>query len=330
MTTITGSILAILITLGTAEAQTVTLSSGSVFRDCMDCPDMVVIPSGKFIMGENDGDPERTEGPERTVTITNAFALGRFEVTYDQFAKFVSATGQEPEVDECSMWIMADLSTPHRTWRDPGYKRVVKGKEAVVCVSWRDAKAFVAWLSGKTNERYRLPTEAEWEYAAKGGTESLYFWGENPDDACDYGNVYDTAAAEKWPTENFAKLIECLSIIGIQSILLGGKEEFNNFNRIIKSIENSTKIIPINYAGKTSFEDIVFLSSYAKCAIGNDTGPMHLISSCGLNTIVLFGSGSNPDLCAPIGKNVSIIKNNEIRDISVDKVFNKIKNIVLD
>ncbi|MFL2770563.1 MAG: formylglycine-generating enzyme family protein [Rhodospirillaceae bacterium] len=203
MTTITGSILAILITLGTAEAQTVTLSSGSVFRDCMDCPDMVVIPSGKFTMGENDGDPERTEGPERTVTITNAFALGRFEVTYDQFAKFVSATGQEPEVDECSMWIMADLSTPHRTWRDPGYKRVVKGKEAVVCVSWRDAKAFVAWLSGKTNERYRLPTEAEWEYAAKGGTESLYFWGENPDDACDYGNVYDTAAAEKWPTENW-------------------------------------------------------------------------------------------------------------------------------
>ena len=68
----------------------------------------------------------------------------------------------------------------------------------------------------------------------------------------------------------------------------------------------------------------------AKCAIGNDTGPMHLISSCGLNTIVLFGSGSNPDLCAPIGKNVSIIKNNEIRHISVDKVFNKIKNIVLD
>ena len=135
---------------------------------------------------------------------------------------------------------------------------------------------------------------------------------------------------KKWPTENFAKLIECLSIIGIQSILLGGKEEFNNFNRIIKSIENSTKIIPINYAGKTSFEDIVFLSAYAKCAIGNDTGPMHLISSCGLNTIVLFGSGSNPDLCAPIGKNVSIIKNNEIRDISVDKVFNKIKNIVLD
>ena len=135
---------------------------------------------------------------------------------------------------------------------------------------------------------------------------------------------------KKWPTENFAKLIEYLSKIGIQSILLGGKEEFNNFNNIIKSLEKSISIMPANYAGKTSFKDIVFLSSYAKCAIGNDTGPMHLISSCGLNTLVLFGSGSNPDLCAPIGKNVSIIKNDKISDISVDIVFNKIKNIVID
>ena len=135
---------------------------------------------------------------------------------------------------------------------------------------------------------------------------------------------------KKWPIKNFSKLIECLSKIGIQSILLGGKEEFNNFNNIIKSLEKSIKIIPANYAGKTSFKDIVFLSSYAKCAIGNDTGPMHLISSCGLNTIALFGSGSNPDLCAPIGKNVTIIKKDEISDISVDIVFNKIKNVVID
>ena len=88
---------------------------------------------------------------------------------------------------------------------------------------------------------------------------------------------------KKWPIEYFAKLIEQLSKIGIQSILLGGKEEFNNFNNIIKALQNSIKIIPANYAGKTSFKDIVFLSSYAKCAVGNDTGPMHLISSCGLN-----------------------------------------------
>ena len=136
---------------------------------------MVVIPSGAFTMGENDGDPERTEGPERMVTIPKAFALGRYEITVGQFADFIAATGQEPEVDECSMWVMTEMSTPNRTWRDPGYKRSVRNDEAVVCVSWRDARAYAAWLSGVTGQRYRLPTEAEWEYAAKGGTESLYY-----------------------------------------------------------------------------------------------------------------------------------------------------------
>lgn len=192
-----------LMAVGVAHAQTVSLEPGSVFRDCADCPEMIVIPSGSFTMGENDGDPERTEGPERSVTITNAFALGRYEVTHDQFAEFVAATGQAPEVDECSMWVMTDISTPDRNWLDPGYKRPVRGDEAAVCVSWRDAKAFVAWLSGKTGQRYRLPTESEWEYAAKGGTETLYFWGNDPDQACEYANVYDTTAAEKWPTDGW-------------------------------------------------------------------------------------------------------------------------------
>ena len=189
--------------IGPAEAQTVSLEPGAVFQDCADCPEMVVVPSGSFTMGENDGDPERTEGPERHVIIKNSFALGRYEVTHKQFAEFVSATGQAPEVDECSMWVMTDISTPDRNWLDPGYKRPVREDEAVVCVSWRDARAFVAWLSGKTGQRYRLPTEAEWEYAAKGGTETKYFWGEDPDIACDYANVYDITAAAKWPTDDW-------------------------------------------------------------------------------------------------------------------------------
>lgn len=186
-----------------AAAQQVSLAPGAVLQDCATCPEMVVIPTGSFTMGENDGDPERTEGPERHVTIANAFALGRYEVTVAQFAEFVAATGQTPEVDECSMWIMVDQSTPDRNWRDPGYKRSIRDDEAVVCVSWRDARAYVAWLSGKTGQTYRLPTEAEWEYAAKGGTETLYFWGDDPNDACTYANVYDTTAAEKWLTDSW-------------------------------------------------------------------------------------------------------------------------------
>ena len=127
--------------------------------------------------------------------------------------------------------------------------------------------------------------------------------------------------SKRWSQKNYAKLIFLLSQIGIQSVLLGGKEEIKNIDNIIKLSDNSLKIKPINYAGKTEFKDIVFLSSKSEYAIGNDTGPMHLIASCGCKTIVLFGSASNPDLCAPKGKNVSILRNKMIDYIEVDKVM---------
>jgi ADP-heptose:LPS heptosyltransferase len=135
---------------------------------------------------------------------------------------------------------------------------------------------------------------------------------------------------KKWSGKNYADLIEFIAKIGIQSILIGSKEESDNINNIITYINKSIPIPPLNYAGKTSIKDIAFLSSNAIGAVGNDTGPMHLISSCGLKTIVLFGSGSNPDLCAPIGKNVSIISKDNINDIKVTQVFKLFKNIVID
>ena len=84
-------------------------------------------------------------------------------------------------------------------------------------------------------------------------------------------------------------------------------------------VSNSIKNKPLNYAGKTSFKDIVFLSKYSMCAIGNDTGPMHLLAACRLNSIVLFGAGSNPDLCAPLGKNVYILHKDIINYIVQDE-----------
>ena len=112
---------------------------------------------------------------------------------------------------------------------------------------------------------------------------------------------------KRWSSERYAYLIEYLSNIGIKSILIGGNEEFQNINNIIIKVSNSIMNKPLNYAGKTSFKDIVFLSKFSMCAIGNDTGPMHLLAACRLNSIVLFGAGSNPDLCAPIGNNVNIL-----------------------
>ena len=135
---------------------------------------------------------------------------------------------------------------------------------------------------------------------------------------------------KRWPEERYAYLIEYLSSHGIKSILIGGKEEFENINNIIFKVGKFVKFLPINYAGKTTFKDIVFLSKYAICAIGNDTGPIHLLASCRLNTIVLFGAGSNPDLCAPLGKNVHILHKDIISDIKAEEVFKILKSIGID
>jgi len=132
---------------------------------------------------------------------------------------------------------------------------------------------------------------------------------------------------KKWAQSNYASLIERFSNIGLQSLLIGGGDEFDNIKNIISLVDKKMKKQPLNYAGITSYKDIVYLSTYAQYAVGNDTGPIHLIATSGLATIVLFGTDSNPDLCAPKGKNIKIISKESIRDISVDLVFNTINNI---
>jgi len=126
---------------------------GDVFRDCSDCPEMVVVPAGAFDMGSNDFDIEK---PEHRVTIAKPFAIGRREVTFEEW-------------DQCA----ASGSCRHR----PDDRGAGRGERPVTDVSWLDAKAYVEWLSQKSSHKYRLPSEAEWEYAARGGTKTAYWWG---------------------------------------------------------------------------------------------------------------------------------------------------------
>lgn len=186
-----------------AERYPVSLSAGAVFSDCEACPELVVVPPGEFVMGHDGGEPGRYEGPVREMQIARAFALGRHEVTQAQFRAFVEATGHETH-GGCRVWDGERWDEPDwANWQDPGYGRPPADDEPVACVSWLDARAYVAWLSELTGQPYRLPTEAEWEYAARAGATGEFSWGDDELEACRWANVYDLsgAAAHGFPWE---------------------------------------------------------------------------------------------------------------------------------
>ena len=136
-----------------------TLKPKDMFKECANCPEMVVVPAGSFTMGSPTSEPERSaeEGPQHMVTIARPFAVGRFEVTFDEW-------------DAC----VADGGCNGYKPSDEGWGR---GRRPVINVSWDDAKAYVAWLSKKTGKSYRLLSGAEYEYAMRAGTQTAYPWG---------------------------------------------------------------------------------------------------------------------------------------------------------
>ena len=140
-------------------------------------PEMAVISAGWFRMGclSNDGACVGDEKPDHEVTIGRAFALGVREVTREEFGRFVDAAGHSMG-NSCYVRTGGNWVTQTgRGWRSPGFAQ--SGSDPVVCVSWKDAKAYAAWLSGETGETYRLPSESEWEYAARAGSTAKYSWG---------------------------------------------------------------------------------------------------------------------------------------------------------
>jgi len=186
---------------------------GAILKDCRDCPALVVVPPGEFKMGSLEGDPDRPETPVRTVHIAYRFAVGRTSVTTGQFAEFVAKTGYKTEKG-CGL--IGDGTyhlSPDNDWRDPGYGRPAHDDEPVVCVSWTDAKAYVNWLSHVSGFRYRLLSEAEWEYAARAGKTTHFPWGDSAEDACRFANLYDRSAEVlkmPWPlpacSDGFARV----------------------------------------------------------------------------------------------------------------------------
>jgi formylglycine-generating enzyme required for sulfatase activity len=142
------------------------LRPGRVFRDAPWAPEMVVIPAGRFMMGSPKDEPERTEdeSPQHEVTIARPYAMGRYAVTFAEYEVYAKAKGQAV----------------------PGDRGWGRGRRPVINVSWEDAQEYVQWLNEQlkldgSKGKYRLPSDAEWEYAARAGAKTAFWWGDKID-----------------------------------------------------------------------------------------------------------------------------------------------------
>lgn len=160
-----------------AHARLDGLLTADTFRDCLGCPEMVVLPEGEFQMGSLKG--ESDELPLRMVRIEKPIAVGKFEVTFSEW-DLCALSG------ECAKGVY-----------DSTYGR---GTRPVINVSWEDARNYINWLSGKAGVKYRLLSEAEWEYAARGGSDTEFWWGDSliADKAVCFGCV------NNWSSESTA------------------------------------------------------------------------------------------------------------------------------
>jgi formylglycine-generating enzyme required for sulfatase activity len=189
--------------------------------------EMTLIPAGEFMMGSGDSTEatkklfDQTHGdqglpagfwsrehPRHRVRITGAFYIGTYHVTRGQFRRFVEDTGYRTEAEKGEKPGAFGLNAgtgledykKEYCWRHVGFEQT--DEHPVVCVTWNDAQAFCAWLSKKESKNYRLPTEAEWEYACRAGTTTRYYCGDDPDTLAQVGNVADATVKAKFPSWN--------------------------------------------------------------------------------------------------------------------------------
>jgi formylglycine-generating enzyme required for sulfatase activity len=209
--------LLIYLTSQRATAEISAPQPGSVFRDCANCPEMIVLPEGRFLMGSSPEEGARDiatapesdtsaakksvarEQPLHEVTISSAFGLGRFPVTKGEFATFVEKSGYAPNPG-CILYALQYHVSAQADWRSPGFDQ--SERDPVICVNWQDAKAYIDWLNKEAQRStstgsdgpYRLPSEAEWEYAARAGTRTARWWG----DSIGKNNAVCQPCGSKW------------------------------------------------------------------------------------------------------------------------------------
>jgi len=174
-------------------------------------PQMINIPPGCFQMGSPETEEGRGTDEVLHRVCVKGFKLAKNEITVEEFRKFISATqfitDAERNTGESGCWSYQSESEKHwNWWQWANWQLPLRGKALlanapVTCVSLEDVMAYIQWLNKETGQEYRLPTEAEWEYAARAGTTTARYWGNNPDIACGYANVADNtqSGSAKWP-----------------------------------------------------------------------------------------------------------------------------------
>ncbi len=202
----------ILLTFYITACFTFNLSAQEVekpYRTCDNCPEMVVVPAGSFLMGSPASEEGRSEseGPQHQVHL-RPFAMGKYEVTRGQFGSFVAETGYRTQAEQdpdtgCTTLAVREGGvsswggTANQNWRNAELYGLEQGSDAhpVMCVSWQDVQSYIKWLNDTRlsagEPPFRLPTEAEWEYAARAGSNTTYSFGGDVDSLCQYGNGGD-------------------------------------------------------------------------------------------------------------------------------------------
>ena len=178
-------------------------------------PEMVVLRPGQFEMGSSTAGAQSDEAPVHTVTIAYSFALSRCEVSVAEFAAFVDDSGYRTSAENGSVCWVLDPDTDsgfskkaNASWRSPGFAQ--QPDYPAVCISWDDAIAYIEWLNGKSGSSFRLPSEAELEYAIRGGTQEDYPWGQASQ--CGYTNAADQSMSpelQKFHKSKGWSLAEC-------------------------------------------------------------------------------------------------------------------------
>jgi formylglycine-generating enzyme required for sulfatase activity len=193
------------VSMGATERRCLKPGAGNTnwFKDCLNCPEMVVVPAGSFTMGSPMDEPERTGEREEQVRVLIArpFGVGRFAVTRGEFAAFVATTGYKTDADAgCNIHTGSEWKQQaDRNWRSPGFSQT--DRHPVVCVNWNDAKAYVAWLSKTTYKTYRLLSETEREFVTRAGTTTPFWWGSTISTSqanYDGNNTYASGSKGEW------------------------------------------------------------------------------------------------------------------------------------